>query len=68
MTLQGTDNGVVVTMVMPEYKYLYLRTVARSHEKLLYKVKAGDMVKDTLINEAIAMRTIIESTKKEVVK
>jgi len=68
VTLQGTDNGVVVTMVMPEYKYLYLRTVARSHEKLLYKVKAGDMVKDTLINEAIAMRTIIESTKKEVVK
>ena len=53
-----------ITIVIPQGKFEYLKTVLSNHKDFIHKLGVSDLVKDSLIKDTHIIGTMINTNKK----
>jgi hypothetical protein len=58
-------NDSLITIVIPQYKFVHLNYILNIHRDFIDRLEMPDIIKDSLIKDVHTIRTIINTGKKE---
>jgi hypothetical protein len=65
MVTKKMSNEPLITIVIPQGKFEYLKSTLSNHKGFIHKLGVPELVKDSLIKDAQIIETIITSNTKK---